>query len=68
MSDATDTIPGTTETVTPYTTPGRLVIPCYCWVRKSGTQSRCTREPHATGVHFDSYSGQRWSHRGPEPQ
>lgn len=55
-------------TAKPYTTPGRVVIPCYCWIRKPGTELRCTLAPHATGDHFHAYSRSTWAHRGPEPQ
>jgi hypothetical protein len=56
------------EQTMPYTTPGRTVIPGCCWIRKPGTELRCTERPHATGDHYHAYSRQTWPHRGPEPQ
>ncbi|MFI1472017.1 hypothetical protein [Streptomyces wuyuanensis] len=52
----------------PFTTPGRTVIPCYCWIRKPGTWDRCTEDPGHNGAHHDWASGQCWPNRGPEPQ
>lgn len=55
-------------TAKPYTTPGRVAIPCYCWIRKPGTETRCTDAPHETGDHFNAYTRESWPNRGPEPQ
>lgn len=52
----------------PYTTPDRMVIPCYCWIKKPGTAARCTRKPGHDGDHEDYYAPARWPNRGPEPQ
>ncbi|MER7664870.1 MULTISPECIES: hypothetical protein [unclassified Streptomyces] len=52
----------------PFTTPDRPVIPCYCWIRKPGTEMRCTPAPHADGAHYHHYSREEWPYRGPEPQ
>ncbi|MBT2505913.1 hypothetical protein J7I98_08380 [Streptomyces sp. ISL-98] len=52
----------------PFTTPDRVVIPCYCWVRKPGTWDRCTEDPGHEGEHIDWASRQTWPNRGPEPQ
>lgn len=52
----------------PYTTLGRVVIPCYCWVKKPGTETRCTLSPHAKGNHFNMFSRTEWPNGGPEPQ
>ncbi|WP_406730866.1 hypothetical protein [Streptomyces sp. NBC_01794] len=52
----------------PYTTPDRVVVPCYCWIRKPGTETRCTLEPGHRGEHYHGYSFTAWPNRGPEPQ
>ncbi|MGW7369088.1 hypothetical protein ACWGI8_38115 [Streptomyces sp. NPDC054841] len=52
----------------PYTTTGRTVIPCYCWVPFDGGRARCAREPGHAGAHEDYYAPARWPNRGPEPQ
>lgn len=54
--------------MTPYTTADRTVIPCYCWVRQPGTETRCTRMPHDTGRHTNDYTRESWANRGREPQ
>jgi hypothetical protein len=55
-------------TAKPYTTPGRVVIPCYCWIRRPGTETRCTLAPGHAGEHFHCYTSTTWPNRGPEPQ
>ncbi|MGW8948836.1 hypothetical protein [Streptomyces sp. NPDC055709] len=57
-----------TNPTAPYTTPDRVVIPHHCWVRKPGTEARCTEDPGHQGDHFDWASRQSWPNRGPEPQ
>ncbi|MGW1887757.1 hypothetical protein [Streptomyces sp. NPDC001970] len=53
---------------TPYTTPGRVVIPCYCWIKKPGTQMRCTLRPGHDGPHYFHIGFTQWPNHGPEPQ
>lgn len=57
-----------TAAAKPYTTPGRVLLPFLCWIRKPGTELRCTERPHSEGDHFHAYSGESWPNRGPEPQ
>ena len=70
MADSTDAAAAGEEAnrPLPFTTPGRVAIACYCWIRKPDTELRCTLAPHASGVHFHAYTRSTWPHRGPEPQ
>lgn len=54
--------------MTPFTIPGRVVIPCYCWIKRPGTETRCTLTPGHDGPHYHAYSRTEWTNRGPEPQ
>jgi len=54
--------------VKPITTPGRVLLPFLCWVKKPGAETRCRLRPHATGNHRNMIARTEWPHRGPEPQ
>ncbi|MER7000096.1 hypothetical protein [Streptomyces sp. NPDC000410] len=52
----------------PFTTDDRTVIPCYCWIKKPGTEIRCREDPGHDGNHFNRITRDEWPNRGPEPQ
>lgn len=56
------------EKTLPYTTDDRVVIPCYCWIKKPGTPHRCTEDPGHQGDHYSWVIREYWPNRGPEPQ
>ena len=52
----------------PYTTDDRTVIPCYCWIKQPGTETRCTERPNHSGDHYSMRRHVTWPNTGPAPQ
>lgn len=52
----------------PYTTPGRTVVPCYCWIKQPDSEIRCTERPGHGGDHFNMRRRVEWPNTGPAPQ
>jgi hypothetical protein len=46
----------------------RVTLTFICWIKKPGTETRCTLSPNHSGEHFHAYTRSTWPRRAGEKQ